>query len=380
MKKTTTRCSNGTLATNDSTPFIKKLLTKSCTFLLITTALFVTSCSDNKNDDPVEPEIKVGSVYILNEGNYMSSNATLTTYNPDTKAVTDDIFYKANNALFGDSPTSLTVFNRKALITISNSGKIYVIEPSTGKLTGKIIDLNSPRYIQVIDQNKAYVSNLWSNIIDIIDPTLLTKTGTIDLGVDNFAERFVLQGDYVYTNMWSYGTKIFKIRVSDNKIVDSLPVGIQPMTLLADKNGKLWTLADGGYEGNPIGYTKPEIVCIDIKSFKVEKRFAIERGGSMMYDMVMSEDGKSIYYINGGVYKMSTDATTLPNTPIISNGSASFYSIAVNPDGGDIYMSDALDFKQAGIITRYSKDGVLLDTFKAGIIPGEFAFIEQNAH
>ena len=46
----------------------------------------------------------------------------------------------------------------------------------------------------------------------------------------------------------------------------------------------------------------------------------------------------------------------------------------VNPHNGEIYVADAVDYSQAGVIRRYSPDGTLLDQFRVGINPNGFAF------
>ena len=51
-----------------------------------------------------------------------------------------------------------------------------------------------------------------------------------------------------------------------------------------------------------------------------------------------------------------------------------FYKIAVNPENGDIYVSDAKTYVQNGTVYRYSSDGVLLSSFDAGICPGFMLF------
>ena len=42
--------------------------------------------------------------------------------------------------------------------------------------------------------------------------------------------------------------------------------------------------------------------------------------------------------------------------------------------GGGIYVSDALDYQQSGLISRFSESGTPIGTFRAGIIPGRFCF------
>lgn len=375
MKKLNTGCSNGKLATNDSTPF-SKFFTKSCTLLLLALTLLVASCTDNGNPEPPIPLTK-DQVFVINEGNYLSSSGTITVYDPtDKKVVAEDIFTQVNNAPLGDIPTSMTRVDSTGYITVSGSGKIYIINLNTFKLTGKIIDLNSPRHMAVLSASTAYVSNLSKDVIDIIDLKSNTKKGSIDLGKGNFAENMVVIGKYVYANCWSYGTKILKIDTEQNKVVAELEVGIQPKSLTLDKDGRLWTLTDGGYDGNPIGYATPALVCINTNDFKIAKRIEIPRGAAFNFVNVMSADGAYIYYTNSDIFKISVDATTLPTTPFIAAGTQNFYCLGIHPSG-ELYVGDAIDYTQSGKVLRYDVNGKLVDSFKAGIIPGGFSFIKQ---
>jgi hypothetical protein len=51
-----------------------------------------------------------------------------------------------------------------------------------------------------------------------------------------------------------------------------------------------------------------------------------------------------------------------------------FYKLAVDPDKGDIFVTDAVDYQNKGYLIHYNKDGVLIYTFEAGIIPGNMCF------
>ncbi len=53
--------------------------------------------------------------------------------------------------------------------------------------------------------------------------------------------------------------------------------------------------------------------------------------------------------------------------------------MTVDPENGEIYVSDAIDYTQNGVVNRYSADGAaLLDTFTVGVNPGGFCWREAQ--
>ena len=86
-------------------------------------------------------------------------------------------------------------------------------------------------------------------------------------------EQMVQYGKYVFVNCWSYQNRILKIDTETDQVVDELIVGIQPTSLVMDKNYKLWTITDGGYEESPYGYETPSLYRIDAARFEIEKQF-----------------------------------------------------------------------------------------------------------
>ena len=43
-------------------------------------------------------------------------------------------------------------------------------------------------------------------------------------------------------------------------------------------------------------------------------------------------------------------------------------------DNGDVYVADAIDYQQQGIVYRYTADGDAVDEFYAGVTPGAFCW------
>lgn len=52
--------------------------------------------------------------------------------------------------------------------------------------------------------------------------------------------------------------------------------------------------------------------------------------------------------------------------------------MTVNPFNSEVYVADAIDYVQDGVILRYSPEGELLDEFYVGIIPAPSVGVENR--
>jgi len=51
-----------------------------------------------------------------------------------------------------------------------------------------------------------------------------------------------------------------------------------------------------------------------------------------------------------------------------------YYGLDVDPVTSEIYVADAIDLVQRGVVYRYRPGGIPVDTFRVGITPGAFCF------
>ena len=323
--------------------------------------------------DPASP-----GLFVLCEGNYMYGNASLSYYDPASKTIQNEVFARSNAFPLGDVAQSMTVYDGLCWVVVNNSGVIFAIDPSTFREVRRITGLTSPRYIHFIGPHKAYVTQIWDPRIFIVDPAACTITGYVETGMDfetGSTEMMVQIGKYVYVNCWSYQNRILKIDTETDSVVDELIVGIQPSALVKDCNGKLWVITDGGYEGSPYGYERASLSRIDAAGFAIDKTYYFELGKTPRA-LTVSGDGSRLYWINGGVFAMDVSSGELPSQPLIPAQNSLFYSLTVDPLTGEIYVGDAIDYTQNGVVTRYGRDGSLLDTFSVGINPGNFCWRE----
>ncbi|MEE1149016.1 MAG: YncE family protein, partial [Alistipes sp.] len=186
-------------------------------------------------------------------------------------------------------------------------------------------------------------------------------------------EQMVQYGKYVYVNCWSYQNRILKIDTETDKVVDELVVGIQPTSLVMDCNNKLWTVTDGGYEGSPYGHEAPSLYRIDAETFTIEKQFRFSFG-DWPSEVQLNGTKDKLYWLNDDVWEMDVTADMVPVRPFLPYDNTLYYGLTVCPRTGDVYIADAIDYVQQGMVYRYSKDGVLLDSFYVGIIPGAFCW------
>lgn len=352
-----------------------KLFAQAVTYV----AAVVLLCSCMKWEYGIEEQFAGAEqgLFITNEGNFQYGNASLSFYDPLTRTVENEIFYRANAMKLGDVAQSMVIHNGVGWIVMNNSHVVFAIDIDTYKEVGRITGLTSPRYIHFVSDDKAYVSQIWDNRIFIVDPRTFSITGHIEcpgMTADGGStEQMVQQGRYLYVSCWSYQNKILKIDTLSDTVVDELEVGIQPSSLVLDARGKLWTLTDGGYIDSPYGSEAPRLIRIDTESFTIEREFRFEMGAEPA-ELQLNGAGDRLYWLDGDVWDMAIESERLPVRPFLEQRETLYYGLTIDPRTGEVYVADAIDYQQQGMIYRYTAAGEKVDEFYVGIIPGAFCW------
>lgn len=334
-------------------------------FLLIS---LLFSC--RRDVPPVAPEGNItlgnGGVYITNEGNFMFGNASVSYYDPYNNSVVEDLYQTVNSASLGDVCQSMAFFNSKIYIVVNNSGKVKIVNASGFGDAGEISGLTSPRYFLPVSYNKAYITDLYSNAVSIVDLNTNTVTGNIPCSGAT-EELVLIYGNAFVTN--SSKNYVYVINTGTDQITDSILISTGGNSITEDKNGKLWVLCGG----NSSLSIPPSLHRIHPVSKTVEQSFTFPQTDSP-WRLTMNGNNDSLFFLNNGVYKMSIQDINLPSAPFIPEGSMNFYGLGIDPVSGTIYVSDAIDYVQRGMILRFQPNGILINSFLAGIIPGDFYF------
>lgn len=343
--------------------------------LIIATFLTLTLFSCKKDDDnPNDAFLQPGNVIVLNEGQFMAGNASVSFFNTSNSDLIVDLFESQNNRPLGDVLQSIYIADQKAYLVVNNSGKIEIVDTRDFKSLGTITGFTSPRYILPVSSQKAYVSDLFSGSISIVNLNTNTITGTIT--TNGQTEEMLLVGGRVYVaNTGS--SYVYVINPNNDTKEDSILVAGGPNSMRVDQNGKVWVLSQGlteyDQDWNIVDQVPGGLYKINPTNKSVELSFSFSTS-DFPTKLNINGSKNKLYFLNNGVFSMNISDVNLPGSAFISQGTASFYGLGVNPSNGDIYVGDAIDFVQRGVVYRYSADGTLIEQFLAGINPNGFAF------
>jgi DNA-binding beta-propeller fold protein YncE len=326
-------------------------------------------------------DIPTGGIFVTNEGNFMYGNASLTYYDPENMEVIEDVFFSTNALPLGDVAHSMAIRDTLGYVVVNNSGRIYIFNTNTFELKGKITGLTSPRYIHFINETKAYVTDLYARSISVVNPLTMEVTGAIPVSNGNRdypqhpTEQMVQYEKYIFTNCWSFDNQVLIIDSETDRVIDSIEVVKQPNSMVLDRYHNLWVLCDGGTEGTPYGAESPGLLKIGAGTREAQTVLNFSPG-ERPFDLKMNGRGDTLYFINGDVYRYAVYGSTGPvlfaESPYKTGGPAGFYALEVDPVSSEVYVADAVDFVQRGMVYRLSPQGVPVDTFITGIAPGSF--------
>ncbi|MDI1232869.1 MAG: hypothetical protein PSX81_01155 [bacterium] len=335
--------------------------------IFVLTLLSFTAC---KKDKPSTANTIFNSnasgVFISNEGTFQFGNADLGFYNPNDQSYADELFKSANKRPLGDICQSFYFINNKLYIVVNNSDKIEIVNPNSFASIGTITGLGSPRYFLPVSIQKAYVTDYNSNSISVID--LNTNKVTNKIKCQGWTEELYLTHGKVYVCNKS-SRYLYIINPSNDQIQDSIKIGYGANSIKLDKFDRLWVLANG--DNNTELAT---LQTINTNSDSVITTFTFKNKDEQPWRLKINGSNDTLYYLNSGLYQLPISANQLNSTPLIPENKTIFYGLGIDPSASTIYVSDAIDFVQKGVVYRYQPNGILINSFKAGISPNDFYF------
>jgi YVTN family beta-propeller protein len=336
----------------------------------------VSGCT---KDDPVAPvqenPISTKGIYILNEGGFTKSNATLTLYMPDSNKVYPDVFSAANGRQLGDVANDIVLYGNKAFIVVNNSNKIEVISTDDHASLGTInVPGNNPNKIVIVNATKGYITNLYKGTVTAFNPTTYAIIkDNINVGMN--PQGLAVANGKVFVCNSGYGSDstVSVINTVTDSVIATITVAKSPTDIAVDSDGDLIVLSNGYSDfSNPAKDTPGAVTVIDPSTNAVTASIVLPLNVyGHPFKLAVSNKGYGYTTGDHGVIKFDTKSNTVSPTPVIPR---SAYSIAVDNVTERIYLGDAKNYSTNGMLYGYDKSGAVKDSATTGIIPGTIVF------
>lgn len=332
-------------------------------FIIVVSLAFVFSgCVKDKPSPLPEQTVTVlqqQAVYVICEGNFGSNNAALSSWDNTTQQCTEDLYSLVNSESCGDVLQSVSAYQNKRYLVVNNSAKIVVCDANFKK-QAEIRQLNSPRYIQFVTPAKAYVSDLKSNAIQIINLNTNSVVGQIPCS--GWTERMVM----IYNKVFVCNINreyLYVINTGTDRLEDSIKIAANANSLVIDNEAMLWVLCRSQATG-----AAAQLFRIDPVSNALKQTLSLPEDAS---DLCANPDATQLYFISQGIKRLNIGNGSISS---VANSSGNFYGLGVHPRTGDLYLSDAKDYTQQSFIRVFNSGGQQLYEFRAGINANSFYF------
>ncbi len=382
---------------------IRYITTGACAALLLATS----ACREDELVVPTEYEIigdenydsDIRGFYLVNEGNMGSNKCTIDYYDYRTGLYSRNFYSEKNPNVIkelGDVGNDIGIYGSKLYVVVNCSHKVEVMDAHTGIRIGQV-DIPNCRYVRFY-RGKAYVSSYVGPVL--IDPdapkgaayevdtTSLAVTRRVNVGYQ--PEEMEIVDDYMYVansggyRAPNYDNTVSVIQMIDFKQVQQIPVGINLHRIKQDGYKKLWVTSRGDYQTRPsrlyvmekkLGYNQMEvtdtlpIACSDMAIY----------GDSLYYYATEWNNYTASNTISYGIINVRTKEVV--STNFIADGVEKEieipYGIAIHPETGDIFVTDAKNYVSSGTLYCFDRRGHKKWSVRTGDIPAHITFLKQ---
>lgn len=323
---------------------------------------------------PKEQPAGVGNytegVFVVNEGDF-GGKGTITWHSPTTGETVQEVFEQANNgAVLGQFVQSLTLHDGNAYIVVNGANRVIVADARTFQYKDTLGGLVLPRFVLPLDANTVLVSQWGKGGVagSVVKVDLRTRSIVARIQTGAGPEKMLRQSD---GSVWVANSGGF---AADSTISVLDVVNNRETARLRTGGKNPGSLANGTFGGirtyaHCRGYfmdTTPRGWVGNIATTGTPTGHTVAPYGD---DLVSAPDGSRLYFASGAeVYTFDGSG---PRKWLSQNA----YGLACDAQTGDVYCTDAKDFKSAGETVIYNASGQVKGRFRTGIAPSEIVFI-----
>lgn len=335
--------------------------------------------------------------FLLNEGNMGNNKATLDYFDYETGIYTKNIYAERNPGVvkeLGDVGNDLQIYGNKLYAVINCSHFVEVMDVETARHITQI-SIPNCRYV-VFDKGYAYVSSYAGPVQ--IDPNarlgFVAKVDTLSMSVVDTCivgyqpEEMVIIGSKLYVansggyRVPNYDNTVSVIDLETFKETKKIEVAINLHRLEIDRYGYIYVSSRGDYYNTPsktfIIDSRTDEVVGEIENL-ANSEMALCGDSLYVYSTEWSYNTNS-WTITYAIYNTWKKEITTRN--FITDGTEKDieipYGVAVNPETGEFFVTDAKNYVTPGRLHCYSKDGVRKWSVTTGDIPAHFAFTRKR--
>ena len=380
-------------------------------YLLLPMLLVAAALAGCREDEVVVPaeyepipdapaaDTDIRGFYLVNEGNMGSNKCTLDYYDYLTGVYARNIYAERNPNVvkeLGDVGNDIGIYGSKLYVVVNCSHKVEVLDARSGVRIGQV-DIPNCRYVR-FHRGKAYVSSYVGPVqlgadapkgaVYQVDTLSLAITGQVTVGYQ--PEEMETVGDNMYVansggyRAPEYDNTVSVIDLAGMRQVEMIPVGINLHRLKKDRYDRLWVTSRGDRLSRPSRlYVMDRIPGTD--RMKVTDTLPVACSnmaihGNLLYFYAAEwSDLTGSNTISYGIIDIRTKEVV--STNFITDGTerqiAMPYGIAVHPETGDIYLTDAKNYVSSGTLYCFDSQGRKKWSVRTGDIPTAIAFLHK---
>ena len=334
--------------------------------------ILFTSCSDDNDSTPSF----FTDVLVINEGNFLSAEGSISGYSSNTDSVQLDIYKNINGFAIAATVQRVVEFNGNYFMTTNNPDKVEMLNGNSLQTMNAIItDLATP-FSFAGSGNVGFISN-WGTynsatyqfenpFISVVNLSDFTISSKIDW--DFQPQDLLVVGSNLYISNVN-ASNISVMDINTLQVTESIETPYGPDKMELDAEGDIWVICTSG-----------NLVEIDPSTNAIKKTISEVSTSGFNEKMTFNSAKDMIYYLSTSydvnwnattsVFACATSATQAPTTPIVE--STSFYGLGV--DGDVLYVGDHNNYQGNGTVYMYDLEGNELGSFESGIVPNGFIF------
>ncbi len=345
---------------------------------LMALCLFASCGKDDEIMKPKEINTYDSGIFVVNQGNRDVASGTISFYQRDCRQEVNNIYQKVNTTTrLGNDLQDMVVIGEKAFILSNQAKTLTVVNINDFSHFGVVEGFENPKGLLAVNANKIYVSQ-WGNdgltgSIAVVDVNNLSIIKSIPSR--SGPSKMIQIGPAVYlTNSGGFtvDSVITKIDATSDLVLKTIQVAPNPVDLVQDKNGAIWTLCAGILNDiqNPSNPVNVPGNLVKIENDQATLKIPLTAGTR---NLVINNAKDHLYFVNNNwTYEHPINSNSISLSPFFS---LSFNAYGIDPLTGYLLAANAFDFKERGEVVLFDLDTKNpVDTFEVGLVPIAFGF------